>query len=264
MPSITPDKDQVESFKSTRTGTSKADSNTTQESNVQSDQPNSKSKTSSPLNNVITFLLLISFSGSVWWFYQEHIKTQQLLDNASQRIQLLEQQLSATGEEMGESEVAMKVRLEGLTEKTDKLWQEMDKLWASAWRRNQADVKALRSKMLKQAKVSDANSKKLDNVIVAVTELTEKQTSTDFNINALGDQISAANKTQAEIKALSDQFTALKEQSLARDQQQMEVATSVNELDMSVQLLLERLEKLEAVKPIQAAKATPPPAVNNL
>jgi len=262
MPSITPDKDQVESFK--RTSTNKANSNITQEDHAQVASSSKKDKTSSPLNNLITFLLLISLSASVWWFYQEHIKTQQLLSSASQRILLLEQQLSATGEEMGESEVAMKVRLEGLTEKTDKLWQEMDKLWASAWRRNQADVKDLRSKALKEAKVVGANSKKLDNVIVAVTDLTEKQTSTDFNINALGDQISAANKTQGEIKVLADEFTSLKEQSLGRDQQQMEVATSVNELDMSIQLLVERLEKLEAIKPVQAAKTPPLPIVDNL
>ena len=74
----------------------------------------------------------------------------------------------------------------------------------------------------------------------------EKQTSTEFNINLLTDQIAAANNTQTEIKKLASKFAALETKSSSRDQQQMKVATNVNQLDKSLKRLIERLKQLEA------------------
>ena len=262
IPSITLDSDQVKSFKNSQKNTNSANKKSANSKNI-SDNSNSKANASSPLNTFAMFLIYITVGVSIWWFYQENIKLQNHLINSQQRIALLEDQLSATGEEMGESEVAMKVRLEGLTEKSNKLWGEMDKLWASAWRRNQSEIKELRSKTIKQTNAVTANNKKIDNAITSIRKVEEKQTSTEFNINLLSDQVTAANNTQAEFKKLTEKFATLEEKSSSRDQQQMKVATNVNELDqsfnqldMSLNLLVERLENLEgrttkskAVKP---------------
>ncbi|NQY63073.1 MAG: hypothetical protein HRT38_04970 [Alteromonadaceae bacterium] len=249
IPSITLDIDQVETFKNTRKSTNRTGPKTNDSQNV-SNNSGEKIKSSSSLNTFAVFILYITVAGSIWWFYQENIKLQNHLSTSQQRIELLEQQLSATGEEMGESEVAMKVRLEGLTEKTNKLWQEMDKLWASAWRRNQSEIKEIRSKALKQSKTATANNKKLNDTITKVTtsvsKFKEKQTSTEFNINLLSDQIAAANNAQTKIKKLASKFAALEEKSSSRDQQQMKVATNVNQLEKSLKLLREQLIQLEA------------------
>ena len=63
-----------------------------------------------------------------------------LPEQAEQRILQLENKLSATGEEIGESTVALQVKVTELTNKTNELWEQMDKLWASAWRRNQQEI----------------------------------------------------------------------------------------------------------------------------
>ena len=249
IPSITLDSDQVETFKNTRKSTSRSSSKSYNSQNV-SNNSGETSKSTSSLYTVAMFIIYITVAGAIWWFYQENMKLQNHLAVSQQRIEQLEQQLSATGEEMGESDVAMKVRLEGLTEKTNQLWQEMDKLWASAWRRNQAQIKEVRSKAIKHTNAFTASNKNINNAITnlttSVSKFEEKQTSTEFNINLLTDQIAAANNTQTEIKKLASKFAALETKSSSRDQQQMKVATNVNQLDKSLKRLIERLKQLEA------------------
>ena len=44
---------------------------------------------------------------------------------------------------MDQSAAALQVKVSELSAKTEHLWSEMDKLWASAWRRNQSEIGAL-------------------------------------------------------------------------------------------------------------------------
>ncbi|MDG1750771.1 MAG: hypothetical protein P8I03_03800 [Thalassotalea sp.] len=238
IPNITLDHDQVKAINSSR-------SNNTQKSKSVNEPANSQTKTS-PANLFFTVIIYLALAGASWFFYQENLKLQNLISDSESRIQQLENQLSATGEEMGESTIALKVKLEAISEKTEKLWGEMDKLWASAWRKNQSEIKALRSTSMKQDTINNNQSQQLEQANNAINTVGDKLTSTEFNITALADQITAANNMQPKIAELNELIATLEEKSSGRDTQQMEVATSVNQLEMSITLLIERLEKIES------------------
>jgi len=239
IPSITLDQDQVKSLhkKTASTGNNNAP--------IAKNSPK-KVNSSSTANNFFTVVIYLILCGAVWFFYQQNLKLHTSMVDSERRIQQLENQLSATGEEMGESTIALKIKLEAMTDKTEKLWAEMDKLWASAWRRNQSEIKEVRSKNIKQLKVVNANKTSIDNVVNSIADIKDQQTSSELNINALGDQINAANNIRADLDKLRSQLTSLNEKSSGRDNQQMEVATTVNQLDTMIKLMLERVESIEA------------------
>ncbi len=237
IPSITLDHDQVKSANPSRSKTSKV------EKTVKNTEK--QPVKASPVNSFFTVIIYLALAGAAWFFYQENLKLQNLISNSEQRIQQLENQLSATGEEMGESTIALKVKLEAISEKTEKLWGEMDKLWASAWRKNQSQIKALNSSSKKQETLNKNQTQQLAQANSAINAVNDKLTSAEFNITALADKISAANTIQTKIKELTSQLSSLEEKSSGRDTQQMEVATTVNQLEMSITLLIERLEKIE-------------------
>ncbi|TWX73977.1 hypothetical protein [Colwellia sp. C1TZA3] len=206
------------------------------------------------LSAVQTLLILIPYfalAGTGWYFYQQQISVNNILVSSSARIQQLENQLSATGEEMGESTIALKVKLETISEKTELLLSEMDKLWASAWRKNQQEIKALNSKSIKIAQQQDKNTRSVSQQNNALNDLKDKITTNEFSINAVSEQMVTASSLKEQFKKLSTQLNTLDANAKSRDKQQMFTATSVNQFDTSLQLLVERLERLEArlVKP---------------
>ncbi|WP_448556579.1 hypothetical protein [Thalassotalea montiporae] len=258
IPSIKPDLDQVEAYRSTKKP-SKAGSSPSPSAPTEPSQPApKKSSALGILNNLIIYGVI---AAGGYWAFQQDVKREQELISAENRILDLERQLSATDEEMGESTVAMRAKLEGLIEKTDKLWSEMDKLWASAWRKNQSQIKELRSKTIKtDNKLTETNTEILTNK-TAIIELGDKQSATAFNINALTDQLGKAQSVKQEIEKLASQLSSLENKSSSRDQQQIELATMVAELDTSVKLLIERMERpASAGASTTKSPATPTPA----
>ena len=240
IPSITLDKDQVEGFKNQRSSTPTA-------KNAKSTNQGNATASSSKINNFFTTISFIGLAGAAFFFYQENVKIQLHLLQSEERIQQLENQLSATGEEMGESTVALKVKLEAITKKSEELWSEMDKLWASAWRRNQSEIKELRSSSKKHLATYSANQKSTS---TSLKSIQDRQTSADLNLNALNDQLSAASGLQNKIDNVMNELASLDNKASNRDEQQMEIATMVNQLDMSVKALIERLERLEQKTPV--------------
>lgn len=250
LPSITPDKDQIDSFQTKRTTAPSSISNT-------NNNPTPVQKVSSPALTLFLILAYASLAGASWWFYQENIALKDLVDKSEVRISQLEDQLSATGEEMGESTVALRVKLEAMTEKTNKLWNEMDKLWASAWRRNQSEIKELNSFRIKQQNLDKKQNNQLTQLNSSIKDVESKQTEAEFNVNALNEQLSAASSLKAQLSQLNADLTSLQQKSQGRDSQQLEVATSVSELDMTLNLLIERIEKLETSNKNTSSKPTP-------
>ncbi|MEE4244271.1 MAG: hypothetical protein V2I33_02605 [Kangiellaceae bacterium] len=107
--------------------------------------PKSPAPSSTPM--ILALILAMLACGASFYLFTQ-LRTQEVfLMAAADRISDLEQRLSATGEEMDQSAVALGVKVKELSEKTDELWKQMDKLWASAWRRNQAEIKELTSEM---------------------------------------------------------------------------------------------------------------------
>ncbi|MEN8769889.1 MAG: ABC transporter C-terminal domain-containing protein, partial [Glaciecola sp.] len=80
---------------------------------------------------VISALLLALLStGAAGYLLYNQQQSQLAFDNATARILELENRLSATGEEMGNSTVALQVKVTELANRLEELWQQMDKLWA--------------------------------------------------------------------------------------------------------------------------------------
>jgi chromosome segregation ATPase len=238
IPNITLDHDQV---KSARTNTTSA------KKTAKPTSTNNSAKTSSSLaTSLLLFVSYTAIAGGSWYFYQQQIQLNKALNNSDQRIQQLENQLSATGEEMGESTIALKAKLEAVSAKTELLLTEMDKLWASAWRKNQKEIKELSSQSKKIATQQSKNTNAVKAQGTATNELNDKITATEFSIDAVSEQIVAANEIKDQISKLASQFNTLDANSKSRDKQQMITATSINEFDTSLQLMLERIERVEA------------------
>ncbi|MBA6224956.1 MULTISPECIES: hypothetical protein [unclassified Colwellia] len=238
IPTINIDQDQV---KMAREPVAKAH---------KSEQVNSATNTPKTLTAAQTLLILIPYfalAGTGWYFYQQQVSVNNTLASSSARIQQLENQLSATGEEIGESTIALKVKLEAVSEKTELLLSEMDKLWASAWRRNQEEIKALNSKSINMAQQQDKNTGSVSQQNNALNDLKDKITATEFSINAVSEQMVTASSLKEQFKKLSTQLNTLDANAKSRDKQQMFTATSINQFDTSLQLLVERMERLEAI-----------------
>lgn len=92
---------------------------------------------------VIAFMFAVAALGVNVFLYKQIEAEQKRANAAETRILSLEDKISATGEEIGNSTVALQVKVTELTNKSNELWDQMDKLWASAWRRNQQDIKSL-------------------------------------------------------------------------------------------------------------------------
>ena len=258
MPSITPDKDQVEAFKNTRTYSSIPPSSKDSYSAKPSVQVLQEQKTSSStmLSKFSTLLIYLLIAGAAYWVYQQHIKTNAIIDSAEQRIASLEHQLSATGEEMGESAVEMKVRLETLGKTSDKLWEEMDKLWASAWRKNQSQIKTLQRSNKSLTDLTTAQRKEVTSTIASIKEINDKQVSTEYSIDALKEQLKSSENLIDQIKKLSLELSAIESNSQGRDKQQIALASRVTKLSSQNKQLSLQIKKLET-KLAQVLKSIP-------
>ena len=108
-------------------------------------EPQAPATASKGLNVFTSITLVVAIAACVGcaFLYTKLGQANALAENTENRLKSLEQRLSATDEEMGNSTVALSVKVTELTQKTEELWGQMDKLWASAWRRNQEEIKTL-------------------------------------------------------------------------------------------------------------------------
>ncbi len=234
MPSLTPDVDQVEAFKSKRT---------TKETNIDT---NVEVKPRS--SGFSVFLLLFILTGGAfggWWLYQQDSINRELIEASEKRIQELENQLSATGEEMGESAGAMRARLTILTEKTDELWKQMDKLWASAWRKNQTDIKKLDSLGKIHTNKLARQEKQQATTDATLKSISQKQTDMEFNVGILAEQVETVKIVKSELEELNNSMENLKSKVLGKDDQQIEIVSKLNGLLENAKTLEKRIEDLE-------------------
>ena len=241
IPSINLDHDQIKPSTHAQKAHSASLSQGTQHNQV-------KTPSKASLSAIQVILILIPYlalSGAAWYFYQYQLKVATELNNSQQRIQQLENQLSATGEEIGESTVALKVKLESIGKKTELLLTEMDKLWASAWRKNQKQIKELKSENIK---LKNKQQQQLDNTsqqAKSLTAIKEQITATEFSINALSEQLTAITEVKNKMTQLSKTIATLEADSKTRDEQQILTATSINELETNIQIMIERIDAIE-------------------
>jgi chromosome segregation ATPase len=133
MPKFKLDKDDLDSFHRTRAQSN----NKTGKSEPLAKETNNSS--SSPSWFALLFLLMVIIAVGSFWSFQQF----KIFKEAQNRITVLENRLSSTGQDMDQSAAALQFKISELSKKTDDLWEQMDKLWASAWRRNQTEIMAL-------------------------------------------------------------------------------------------------------------------------
>ena len=166
-------------------------------SNRQANTPSAAAAKSSNVYTSIVLLIALVACAGAGYLYNENLQSQKLLANNETRIKSLEDRLSATGEEMGNSTVELQVKLGELTTKTEELWEQMDKLWASAWRKNQEEIKTLNAdlKTLKtdtNALVVDVEKRIADNKTTAAN-LTSRIETVNTKSNAQANEMLTVN-----------------------------------------------------------------------
>ena len=185
IPKIVLEKEDREAFQRQRQQSNKSTS-----AKVTEEAPAAKSS-GSPLFTFFVFLLAVTAGGACYWLYEQKLLQDEQLARAEQRIQDLERRLSATGEELDQSAVALQVKVNELSEKSEELWSQMDKLWASAWRRNQTEIKDLerkvdtqKSELNKQFSAVESDISQSSTNIAAIREqiTSQQEQSQDFSI----------------------------------------------------------------------------------
>ncbi|MDC8830757.1 hypothetical protein [Alteromonas gilva] len=172
---------------------------------------------------IIALLLAIAGCGAAGYLFTVIQTQQDALLSASNRIQQLENKLSATGEEMGESTVALQVKVTELTNKSAELWEQMDKLWASAWRRNQKEIADLTDRVASDNKaMQESVSQVARNVDNQKTQLASIRSSIEtvsdemLAINVQMEQLAATGgERQQAIKNLGDKLALLEQRNNA-------------------------------------------------
>ena len=168
-------------------------------------------KSNNGFTTLVLIIAIVACAASVY-LYTLNMNNQQLLTVNEDRIKALENRLAATGEEMGSSTVALQVKVGELAARGEELWDQMDKLWASAWRRNQEEIKALSlsfknfqqdtSKLIKDvdAKVSDNKS--------TTAGMQSRIDGINTKVNAQANDILAVNVKQDENQQINSKQAA--------------------------------------------------------
>ena len=235
MPKISLEKDDVESFQRTRgKGQKGAPAPEEKEPKI------AKSSVSSPSWLAIIVILVIIIAAATYWSNLQY--KSDLADQA--RITELERRLSATGAEMDQSAVALQVKVTELSERTNQLWEQMDKLWASAWRRNQSEIKDLSNSLTTQNtklndKISSVESdiKTNETTVGVLQELLDNQAT---SIKQVSNLLAEAEKSNIELK---QQFSSLREKLMSTALANNNLTSRLDELEKRLKTAEEEAKK---------------------
>lgn len=232
VPRIVLDKEDRDSFQRSRATQTTTSASGTATSNPAVETPPAKSS-----GGVLFLLFLIALGGYgvSYWLYTENQKTLVQLSDAGDRIYELERKISATGEESEQSVVALRVQVNELKDKTDVLWQEMDKLWASAWRRNQSEIKELGVQLRRDIKAQQDN----------LNALQSDMSDSSNNMAVIQEQVNQQLSRAEEINKSIDSVVKSRAES---NQIVQDMGDQVATVALRIEALVERIDALESLK----------------
>lgn len=232
VPRIVLDKEDRDSFQRSRATQPAAPSSSASNNSSVSETPPAKSN-----GGVLFMLFLIALGGYgvSYWLYMENQKTLVQLSNAADRIYDLERKISATGEESEQSVVALRVQTNELKDKTDVLWQEMDKLWASAWRRNQTEIKELGVQLRRDIKTQQDN----------LNALQSDMSDSSNNLAVIQEQVNQQLSRAEEINKSIDSVVKSRAES---NQIVQDMGDQVATVGLRIEALVERIDDLESLR----------------
>lgn len=116
---------------------------------------------------MVALLFAFSAAGAAAFLFRDTQALQRTLEQSNLRISDLEGRLSTTDDSVNQSSEAMQVKLKELA-------GEVDKLWASAWRKNGARIDELEAALKKASTNVDASRKQLTELAAAQTKLQQR------------------------------------------------------------------------------------------
>jgi chromosome segregation ATPase len=175
------------------------------------------------LARLMIAVCLIVAASAVAWAYQLQKDAQEaalVRADYEARISDLEDRLSDTDESVNQSGVAMQVKIK-------ELYSEVDKLWASAWRKNKAKIAA-------NEKAVAETSKQVKSQNTAIDSIKSQSRTTDIQISALSGQLDEVSDMLIPMRKLLD--------SASSDRRQMErLADNVHKLKQDYGALQKRV-----------------------
>ena len=147
--------------------------------------------------------------GWAWQLQQQLELSEAAVQGYADRIADLEDRLSDTDEGLSQNSATMAVKIKELSAKAEENFKEIDKLWASAWRKNKAKIAALE-------KQSASHDSKLSSTGKSLTAVQGDLKSAAGDITRLksvaGDLerlMSSANANQAEVERVADNLNRI-------------------------------------------------------
>jgi chromosome segregation ATPase len=226
MPSLVLDKDDLDSYHRARSVGAKKSSTADKTT-----KPDHKAKSGGASWLGVLFFVLLLAGAIGYGFYTMQLQ-QQVVIKAQERISELERRLSATGEEMGESAVAMQVRVTELSDKTQDLWEQMDKLWASAWRKNQSEIKDLATSLKSQnTKLEQGIGALRGENDVNATTIGLLQEQLDFNVKATAKMSTLLSQVEQTANESDQQLASLREKLMSTALANNDLASRLAQLE---------------------------------
>lgn len=197
----------------------------------------------------ITVALVVAAVACAWaWQLQQELQSSaEILAQYEQRIGDLEDRLSDTDEGLSQNTATMAVKIK-------ELYSEVDKLWASAWRKNKAKIEALEKQSASNTKIVASTAKSL-----AADQALLKSVSGDISklkkVAGDLDRLMVSGKSnQAEVERVADslnrinlEYAKLNKRVLANE----EWVGSINAFRRQVNSTLTRLQA--SIRTLEAA-----------
>ncbi len=194
IPSVAPERDEIASYQQTRAG------KTTSKS----------SGGSGGFLLFLAFLLALAAAVAAGYLYQELLKSTAALADATDRISSLEDRLSSTDESVSESAAVQAVKIKELGAQADKAMSEIDKLWASAWRKNKATLEEQGKQLASQSSRLGSMQNGVDSLQASI-ERVEAELQKAQQQAQLVKEVQASSIAQnAQLSELNDAVAALK------------------------------------------------------
>ncbi|NNC54464.1 MAG: hypothetical protein HKO07_01945 [Pseudomonadales bacterium] len=195
--------------------------------------PNKSSNSGGGLLSVLALLIGITALGAAYFLYEQSLATLAKADIVDQRVKALEGQLASTGDELSESDAAVRVRIKALDLEVRKLWDDRKKKLAE-YKQRDNKIAAQEKQVASLGKKQASSAGQLTALSAQVDELAEILERADFGI--IQKNIAAAKAAAANLRK---DFSALEK----RVQSNEEWLESVNVFRRQVN---ERLNEIQS------------------
>ena len=176
------------------------------------------------LLGVFTFLIAVTACGAAYYLWDQQQSALARAEQAEQRIQALEAQLASTGDEMSQSDAAVRVRLKELDTEVRKLWDNVWKKSRAQLAEHDKNIKNLTTRTSAMATTQESSVKQLKAINA---ELTRYSASLD-EVSETLDALEASNRQTAQLREKLPQVSSMVDDHEQRIRANEEWVESIN------------------------------------